>query len=108
MFRPQAMHRLPSKRAARPVRADGRLSKRCSNPWIGFRFQRDASPFKGLARPTPTGPRIAEFSQRGTSRAMEQTPAIWIKDPLAILADGAERGVVVSQGKVVELVPAGR
>jgi len=38
---------------------------------------------------------------------MEQTPAIWIKDPLAILADGAERGVVVSQGKVVELVPAG-
>jgi len=38
---------------------------------------------------------------------MEQTPAIWIKDPLAILADGAERGVVVSQGKIVELVPAG-
>jgi 8-oxoguanine deaminase len=38
---------------------------------------------------------------------MEQTPAIWIKDPLAILADGAERGVLVSQGKVVELIPAG-
>src|SRR6516164_2572832 len=40
-------------------------------------------------------------------RAMEQTPAIWVKDPLAILADGAERGVVVSGGKIVELVPAG-
>ena len=26
---------------------------------------------------------------------MDQTQAIWIKDPLAILADGAERGVVV-------------
>jgi 8-oxoguanine deaminase len=38
---------------------------------------------------------------------MEQTPAIWIKDPLAIMADGAERGVVVSRGKIVELVPAG-
>ena len=33
---------------------------------------------------------------------------IWIKDPLAILADGAERGVVVRGGKIVELVPRGR
>src|ERR1700694_2779537 len=33
--------------------------------------------------------------------------AIWIKDPLAILADGAERGVVVQSGKIVELVPKG-
>jgi 8-oxoguanine deaminase len=38
---------------------------------------------------------------------MEQTPAIWIKDPLAILADGAERGVVVAGGRIVERVPAG-
>jgi 8-oxoguanine deaminase len=38
---------------------------------------------------------------------MEQTPAIWIKDPLAIFADGAERGVVISRGKIVELIPAG-
>ena len=38
---------------------------------------------------------------------MEQTQAIWIKDPLAILADGAERGIVVREGKIVELVPAG-
>ncbi len=33
--------------------------------------------------------------------------AIWIKDPLAILADGAERGIVVDDGRIVELVPAG-
>ena len=30
-------------------------------------------------------------------RTMDQTQAIWIKDPLAILADGAERGIVVQQ-----------
>jgi 8-oxoguanine deaminase len=35
--------------------------------------------------------------------------SIWIKDPLAILADGAERGIVVEDGKIVELVAkAGR
>ena len=33
--------------------------------------------------------------------------AIWIKDPLAILAEGAGRGVVVQDGKIVELVAAG-
>ena len=33
--------------------------------------------------------------------------AIWIRDPLAILAEGAERGVVVKGGRIVELVPAG-
>jgi 8-oxoguanine deaminase len=33
--------------------------------------------------------------------------AVWIKDPLAILADGAERGVVVAEGRIVELVRAG-
>jgi 8-oxoguanine deaminase len=32
---------------------------------------------------------------------------IWIRDPLAIPAEGAERGVVVQQGRIVELVPAG-
>ncbi len=36
------------------------------------------------------------------------TQAIWIKDPMAILADGAERGVVVLDGAIVELVPKGR
>src|ERR1700757_688024 len=34
--------------------------------------------------------------------------AIWIKDPLAILADGAERGIVVQDGRIAELVAAGR
>src|ERR1700731_4320155 len=40
-------------------------------------------------------------------RPMEQNQAIWIKDPLAILADGAERGIVVQDGRIAELVPAG-
>ena len=38
---------------------------------------------------------------------MDHTQAIWIKDPLAILADGAERGIVVQDGRIVELVPKG-
>ncbi len=38
---------------------------------------------------------------------MDPTRAIWIKDPLAILADGAERGIVVQNGRIVELVPKG-
>ena len=37
-----------------------------------------------------------------------EPPALWIKDPLAILADGAPRGIVVMDGRIVELVPAGR
>ena len=32
---------------------------------------------------------------------------VWIKDPLAILADGADRGVVVRDGIIAELVPKG-
>jgi 8-oxoguanine deaminase len=32
----------------------------------------------------------------------------WIKDPLAILAKGAERGIVVEDGRIVELVGAGK
>ena len=39
---------------------------------------------------------------------MEQAHPIWIKDPLAILADGAERGVVVQDGKIVERVGRGQ
>jgi 8-oxoguanine deaminase len=35
-------------------------------------------------------------------------PAVWLKDPLAILADGAERGLVIQGGRIVELVPSGR
>ncbi|HXW30418.1 MAG TPA: 8-oxoguanine deaminase, partial [Xanthobacteraceae bacterium] len=32
----------------------------------------------------------------------------WIKDPMAILAEDAGRGVVVDAGHIVELVPRGR
>ncbi len=38
----------------------------------------------------------------------DKQTALWIKDPLAILADGAERGIVVRDGRIVELVPRGR
>jgi 8-oxoguanine deaminase len=34
--------------------------------------------------------------------------ALWIKNPLAIFADGAERGIVLQDGRIVELVAAGR
>ena len=37
-----------------------------------------------------------------------EAQALWIKDPLSIFADGAERGVVVRDGRIAELVPAGR
>jgi len=33
---------------------------------------------------------------------------LWIKDPLAILASDADRGIVLHNGRIVELVPAGR
>ena len=33
---------------------------------------------------------------------------LWIKDPIAILAEGAERGIVVEDGVIVELVGKGR
>ena len=35
------------------------------------------------------------------------TQRLWIRDPLAILAEGAGGGVVVDRAKIVELVPAG-
>src|SRR5271155_5469145 len=38
----------------------------------------------------------------------DEQPALWIRNPLAILADGAERGIVLQAGRIVELVPAGR
>jgi 8-oxoguanine deaminase len=37
----------------------------------------------------------------------DQNSPLWIKNPLAILADGAEGGVVVQAGRIVELVPTG-
>ncbi len=33
---------------------------------------------------------------------------LWLRDPLAILADDAARGVVVQDGRIIETVPAGR
>src|ERR1700745_116096 len=33
---------------------------------------------------------------------------LWVKDPLAIFAEGAGRGLVVEDGRIVELVAAGR
>jgi 8-oxoguanine deaminase len=33
---------------------------------------------------------------------------LWIKDPLAVLADGAERGLVVEDGRIVELIGRGK
>ena len=38
---------------------------------------------------------------------MSDAKPIWIRDPLAILADGAGRGIVVKDSRIVELVPAG-
>jgi len=38
----------------------------------------------------------------------DRPTALWIKDPLAIRADGAERGIVLRGGRIAELVPAGR
>jgi len=38
---------------------------------------------------------------------MGKETAIWLKNPLAILADGAEGGIVVKGTRIVELVPRG-
>ena len=39
---------------------------------------------------------------------MDHPQAVWIKDPLGIFAEGAERGVVVHGGRIVELVAKGQ
>src|SRR6201992_1822987 len=36
----------------------------------------------------------------------DTAPALWIKDPLAILTDGAERGIVVADGRIIEMIAA--
>jgi 8-oxoguanine deaminase len=51
-----------------------------------------------------TGTRLVSLSLM----TKDQSIALWIKDPLAIYADGAERGIVVRDGRIVELVAAGR
>ena len=35
-------------------------------------------------------------------------PRLWIRDPLAIFADNAERGIVVEDHRITELVASGR
>ena len=35
-------------------------------------------------------------------------PRLWIRDPLAVFADGAERGLIVEDHRIIELVSAGR
>src|SRR5882672_6098751 len=39
---------------------------------------------------------------------MSDSGAVWVKDPMAILADGAERGIIVADGAIAELVGKGR
>src|SRR5215468_4449408 len=41
----------------------------------------------------------------GNTKIMGQLPAIWIKDPIGIFAENAARGIVVRDGRIVELVP---
>src|SRR6202051_2030206 len=50
---------------------------------------------------------VSQFRSPGESNMMDPNRAIWIKDPLAILADGADPGIVVQHGRIVELVPRG-
>ena len=35
-------------------------------------------------------------------------PRLWIRDPLAIFADGADRGLIVEDHRITELVAAGQ
>ena len=42
-----------------------------------------------------------------TEAARQTSPRLWIKDPLAILAEGAERGIVVEGTRIAALVPKG-
>jgi 8-oxoguanine deaminase len=42
------------------------------------------------------------------AQSREAAPCLWFKDPLAIVAPGAERGIVVKGTQIVELVASGR
>src|SRR5260370_1336699 len=50
---------------------------------------------------------ILRFCSVGIVTIVEERRGIGIKEPLAIFADGAERGVVVRDGRIIELVPRG-
>jgi 8-oxoguanine deaminase len=45
--------------------------------------------------------------QWGIGMAGASSESLWIKDPLAVLAAGAERGIVIRGGIIAELVPRG-
>jgi 8-oxoguanine deaminase len=63
--------------------------------------------FVFLQQSCKTSANWAGPSLAGTISIMAQAAqAIWIKDPLGIFAENAERGVVVQHGRIVELVPA--
>jgi 8-oxoguanine deaminase len=42
------------------------------------------------------------------AQMQNESAALWLKEPLGIFAENAERGVVLRGGRIVELVPAGR
>src|SRR5882724_769333 len=84
------------------------LSTRCISAQEVLQDQRQLSRTHGWSlncRDRRAGGLALRFP--GESKSMDATRAIWIKDPLAILADGAERGIVVQNGKIIELVPKG-
>jgi hypothetical protein len=90
--------------ARRPVA--GRLADRYLDRGAAFRGAHDLAGRRG----DPPQARWGGRRWRPDERAMtdDTSSALWIKDPLGILADGAERGVVVQDGRIVELVAAGR
>src|SRR5260221_8865588 len=84
------------------------LSTRCYSLYQGLQPQRQLRDGLGWSLNCRDGG-TSDFAIRslGDGKIMDQKHAIWIKDPLAILADGAERGIVVQNGRIVELVPRG-
>src|SRR5260370_42648280 len=82
------------------------LSSRCIYDYEVLQDQRQIADRVGMVFAFARKKAFGAFRKSGG--IMDQTQAIWIRDPLSILADGAERGVVVRGGKIVELVPRGR
>ena len=91
-------------RAGRPVagRAAGRHADRRAA------LRRAADPAGRADDPPSQQCRVAADQRTPSCPMPDEAQALWIKDPLAILADGAERGIVVKDGRIVELVAAGR
>jgi 8-oxoguanine deaminase len=61
-----------------------------------------------IADDVASGRRSDAGLRREEEGMSEPNQAIWIRDPLGILADNAVRGIVVQGGKIVELVASGR